>query len=373
MSFTYNGINYYQYSTSSGDVAQCEGNQSYNGNGSVFIPKSVMNGSTQLDVVAISANCFNSNTVITNLSFASDSVCTAIGSDAFYGCSNLTTISLPNSLITIYIESFSFCNLTNITIPPNVTNILYNAFVNNNNLNNVYFLGNYTQPDAVPSNMTGFNAESFNISTSTPYVGNGYFPLGNATWSGISPNNDIYLASLQAEAGPIVCFKENSKILTDKGYKYVQNLRKGDSVKTSKNGFKKIDMIGKRTMYHPATNERIKDQLYKCSKSIYPEVFEDLVITGCHSILIDDFTSQEQREKSLKINGDIYVTDDKYRIPACVDERASVYETPGNYTIYHFALENDDIYMNYGVYANGLLVETCSKRFLKECSKMDLI
>jgi hypothetical protein len=44
-----------------------------------------------------------------------------------------------------------------------------------------------------------------------------------------------------------------------------------------------------------------------------------------------------------------------------------------DYTIYHFALENDNYYMNYGVYANGLLVETCSKRYLTELSNMELI
>ena len=37
------------------------------------------------------------------------------------------------------------------------------------------------------------------------------------------------------------------------------------------------------------------------------------------------------------------------------------------------ALENDNYYMNYGIYANGLLVETCSKRYLKELSNMTLI
>ena len=49
------------------------------------------------------------------------------------------------------------------------------------------------------------------------------------------------------------------------------------------------------------------------------------------------------------------------------------YETLGSYIIYHFALENDNYYNNYGIYANGLLVETCSKRYLKELSKMTLI
>jgi hypothetical protein len=60
-------------------------------------------------------------------------------------------------------------------------------------------------------------------------------------------------------------------------------------------------------------------------------------------------------------------------LPAFLDNRASVYEHAGTYNIYHFALENADYYMNYGVYANGLLVETCSQRYLKEIANMSLI
>ena len=171
----------------------------------------------------------------------------------------------------------------------------------------------------------------------------------------------------------VPCFKEDSKILTDKGYKLIQDLRKGDLVKTLIHDYKPIDMIGKRDIYHPANKTRIKDQLYKCSSSEYPEVFEPLIITGCHSLLVDGFTSDEQREKVVEVNGDTYVTDKKYRLPACIDEKASVYEIPGSYTIYHLALENENYYSNYGIYANGLLVETCSKRYLKELSNMQLI
>jgi Hint domain len=169
------------------------------------------------------------------------------------------------------------------------------------------------------------------------------------------------------------CFKEHSKILTDKGYKPIQDLRKGDLVKTLKHDYRAIDMIGKREIYHQASNDRIKDQLYQCSQPQYPEIFEPLIITGCHCILEDDFTSEEQKQKTIEVNGNVYITENKYRVPACVDPRASVYEDAGNHTIYHLALENDDYYMNYGVYANGLLVETCSKRYLKELSNMTLI
>jgi hypothetical protein len=180
-------------------------------------------------------------------------------------------------------------------------------------------------------------------------------------------------AIIPASASSIACFKEDSKILTNDGYIAVQNLRKGDLVKTCKNGFMAIHSIGKRKMYHFGSKERIKDQLYTCSKDKYSEIFEDLIITGCHSILIDRFTTQEQREKTIQVNGNTYVTDGKYRLPACVDDRTSVYDKSGYYNIYHFALENEDYYMNYGVYANGLLVETCSKRYLNEISNMELL
>jgi hypothetical protein len=169
------------------------------------------------------------------------------------------------------------------------------------------------------------------------------------------------------------CFKEDTKILTDKGYIPIQDLKIGDLVQTYINGYKPIFMIGKKEIAHLALKEKIKDQLYKCDKNEYPEIFEPLVITGCHSILVDNFKNENQRQKTIEVNGDIYITEDKYRLPACVDLRTSVYPIPGTYTIYHLALEHSDYYMNYGIYANGLLVETCSKRNLKELSDMILV
>jgi hypothetical protein len=140
------------------------------------------------------------------------------------------------------------------------------------------------------------------------------------------------------------------------------------------NDYLPIVLIGKRDIVHLASEERIKDQLYVCSQAQYSEVWEDLVLTGCHSILVDDFVNEKQKKKATEINsGRVCVTDGKYRLPAAADERALVYDKPGTFAIYHLALENDDYYMNYGIYANGLLVETCSKRYLKELSNMLLI
>lgn len=175
-------------------------------------------------------------------------------------------------------------------------------------------------------------------------------------------------------SGSLVCFKEDTKILTNHGYIPIQYLRKGDLIKTLKHGFMPINMIGKKDIHHRAIKERIKDQLYICSQNKYPEVFEDLVITGCHSILVSSFKDDTQRENTMKLfNGKIYVTDAKYRLPACLDDKASVYEKEGMHTIYHIALDHDNYYMNYGIYANGLLVETCTKNYLERLSGMKML
>jgi surface protein len=172
------------------------------------------------------------------------------------------------------------------------------------------------------------------------------------------------------------CFLKGSKIkIFENGseiYQKIEELKVGDLVKTLNDGYVPISMIGKKDIYHPASSDRIKEQLYKCTHREYHEVFEDLILTGCHSILIDEYISNEEEERTIEVNGDTYVTDGKYRIPACADGRTKVYEVAGSHTIYHFALENDDYYHNYGVYANGLLVETCSKRYLKELSDMEI-
>lgn len=171
----------------------------------------------------------------------------------------------------------------------------------------------------------------------------------------------------------LVCFKEGTKILTNKGYISIEDLQQGDLIETLLYGYKPIAMISKRVMNNNPSENRIKEQLYKCSPKEYSELFEDLIIPGCHSILINNYTSSEQRRKTSEIIGKIFFIHNKYRLPVCLDDRASIYEKEGTYIIYNLALENDDYYMNYGIYANGLLVEACSQHYLKELYEMELI
>jgi len=173
------------------------------------------------------------------------------------------------------------------------------------------------------------------------------------------------------------CFLEGSKILCkiedEEKYLPIELLEKGMFVKTSLDGYKKIDMIGHSRFYIPSNSGggRPPHTLYCCSREKYPSLFQTLYITGYHAILEDKIT-KDQEEKTIELLGKIYITDKKYRLLACIDDRAYPVEKEGLCTIWHLALENEDYYKNYGIYANGLLVESTSKRYLKELSGMTL-
>ena len=191
------------------------------------------------------------------------------------------------------------------------------------------------------------------------------------TGQALQPDGIYYLYPLPSGS---VCFLEGTKVLclvdTTEVYLPIETLTKDTLVKTSRDGYKKIEMIAKEEMDNPGTDERIENRLYKCSPSKYPELKEDLFITGCHSILVDNITDKEREDLTRRL-GRIFVTDKKYRLIACSDERAEPWNSEGTYTVWHFVLEHENPVMNYGVYVNGgLLVECCSKHVLKNKSNM---
>ncbi|MBS7323250.1 MAG: leucine-rich repeat domain-containing protein, partial [Bacteroidaceae bacterium] len=88
-----------------------------------------------------------------------------IGYESFYGCSGLTSITLPNSVTSIGYEAFSGCSgLTSITLPNSVTSIGEGAFYYCKNME-----GLYCYAEKVPST----SAEAFKdayIEYATLYV-----------------------------------------------------------------------------------------------------------------------------------------------------------------------------------------------------------
>ena len=223
------------------------------------------------------------------------------------------------------------------------------------------------------------------LGSSGVYVVNG-IAFGYANWriasnsTGSSSQSVVYTTgnSLNSPGAYYLypgapCFLEGTKILCQVDgvdeYRPIEEIRCGMLVKTSRDGYKKVEVIAKGPIENADDNERTENRLYKCAPQNYPGLLRDLYITGCHSILVDSLTDV-QRETTVKKLGQIYVTDKKYRLMACVDERAEPWNSLGSYTIWHLALENSDTKMNYGIYAEGLLVETCSINFLANRSNM---
>ena len=177
---------------------------------------------------------------------------------------------------------------------------------------------------------------------------------------------------------PYPCFLEGSKILkldqeTDNEiYVPIETLKPGDLIKTFQNGYKAIFHIGRKVIPSSKNNVDKRNCLYKFSKAKIPGMSEDLYITGEHCTLHKTI-SHELKEEVKEHMGDIYITEYKYRVPACLDKRGELYKHNTPVTIWHFALENDNYYRNYGVYANGLLVESCSIQYLMALSNMEYV
>ena len=171
------------------------------------------------------------------------------------------------------------------------------------------------------------------------------------------------------------CFLEGSKILRldpfsgQESYVPVENLKQGDLIHTSWSGYKAIVIIGRKTIENDPESE-IKNRLYRIKKQ--GQMTDDLVLTGEHCTL-HNHLSEEKLADIEKYMGRIYITESAYyRVPAHLDERFEPYPNKGPATIWHFALEHDNPFANYGVYANGLLVESSSIRYMHDLSNMEL-
>jgi hypothetical protein len=178
------------------------------------------------------------------------------------------------------------------------------------------------------------------------------------------------------------CFKEGSKILrfdpeTDmESYVPVETLRRGDLIQTATCGYKTVAFIGRGVLRNPVDDPDRKNRLYRFRDA--HKKHPPLYLTGEHCLLYKEKDIPESKRREVREHmGDDYITETYYRVPACLDDKGEPYKAKSGseepVTIWHFALEHNNLYNNYAVWANGILVETCSIDFLTKKSSMELV
>lgn len=141
-----------------------------------------------------------------------------------------------------------------------------------------------------------------------------------------------------------MCFIEGTSILCfqpipDYKEKYIpiEELRVGDLVKTLRHGYRRISMIWRGKMQNNTQN--IWESIYSCDK---------LLLTGGHGVFEDDIHPRC-----------VSKCEDKYIVPANQSLRFFPIDGTRSFYTYHIALESDgDDFRRFGVWANGVLVET---------------
>jgi len=266
-----------------------------------------------------------------------------------------------------------FYNANDITFSNNIliTNSLYitgvNLYASNDSThtNNIY---NSSYPNFPVGGTTITNIPYYDYLNATIWAlwngtgGNSRLAYySNGIWNNLS-NTTINKFNIQPILDPS-CFNEGTKILClnknlEEEHIPIENLRKGDLVKSYQHGYRKIDLIGKNPMIN--NPNRFNECMYKIEKTEENGLIEDLIVTGGHSILADDLA--EYKEENYKIFGTTHMIDDKYLLLSAVSKQFIKLENTNLYTYYHFILENDgDNDKRYGVWANGILTETPSK------------
>jgi hypothetical protein len=186
---------------------------------------------------------------------------------------------------------------------------------------------------------------------------------------------------------PVICFKEGTKILCRLNgadvYIPIQYIEEDMLVKTYKHGYKKCKINMKEQIKN--TEDHSINNLYRLSRTNNSQLFEDLYITGSHSMLYDNISEKEEdamnnlletynNKFDIKIRNKI---DDKYKLIAYYDNTFVEVRQNINVNIYHLVLENENKYTNYGIYANGVLTETIDEisllRFYNKNNKNNTI
>ena len=118
--FEVDGIYYYVYSLEDLTLGVASGEEKYSGD--IVIPETVTYNGHQFTVKITGDYSFLNCTDLTSVSIPN--TVTSISFGTFYGCSGLKSINIPNSVTVIDSEAFSNCtNLENVVLSNNIKTI----------------------------------------------------------------------------------------------------------------------------------------------------------------------------------------------------------------------------------------------------------
>ena len=157
----------------------------------------------------------------------------------------------------------------------------------------------------------------------------------------------------------VTCFLKGTEILclidNEEKYIKIEDISDDTMIKTYKHGYKKL-------LYK--SHQKVHNNIVCMKKdSLDTNVpFNDLKVTTGHSMLVDNLTDDEITE--IEKWNPVKKIDDKFLILSRVSKYFEEYNTKELNNVYHLILEADDLDTQYGIYANGVLMESMSKRFL---------
>lgn len=150
----------------------------------------------------------------------------------------------------------------------------------------------------------------------------------------------------------ILCFDETTGY---EFYKKVQDLKKGDFVKTKYHGYKPVIQTVSQTI--PTYKNKITSQIWKMSKSKNPRLTKDLYLTGGHSIIVDELSPSEMEKQGAYFSVPEEI-DNKLLLMAGFSDSFEKVKKTKKYRSYHFLLEPSGDNLRYIVWANGIESES---------------
>ena len=325
-----------------------EGPSAFNQNISTWNTSAVTNMSSMFSNASFNQNIgsWNTSSVLNmNDMFAGGSFNQNISG---WDTSSVTTMNNMFGQVYNFNQNIGTWNITNVS---DMTNMLENTGIN---------ITNY---DAI---LNGWSSGSLQSGVTLGATGLFYDSIGQVGRNVlIGPYNWVILGDTFLAPQPPICYNKGTKILCVVNeievYRLIEELQPGDLVKTYLHGNLPIELIKSNKMVNNP------DKWADCMYSLPSDGFNDLIVTGGHSILkrmVNDLDSGEW------VNCHRFSKIDKlflHRAAFCKDFKKL---TDTNiYTYYHLSLKGRNERQRYGIWANGVLSESTFKSEMNKIFK----